>query len=105
MYYRYEVRRDDGTWAGICTMLNPSERRAFNRMIREPEWYGKPGNAERKSTCWLTEEGFEKYGNRIAKLIENHRAWVETPPVRIRKVRTLDNIVVRGKIQVINLEE
>lgn len=105
MYYRYEFKRKDGSWAGICSLLNPSERRYFNRMIREPKWYSVGNNAERNSTCWLTEEGFRKYGNMIAEMIRKHREWAETPPVRIRTAESLDNLVVRGKIQVVSLEE
>ena len=105
MYYRYEVRQRDGSWAGICSLLNPSERRLFNRFIREPKWYSMDNNAHKKSTCWLTEEGFKKYGNKIVKMIQKHREWTETPPVRLRQTENLDNIVHKGKIQVINLEE
>ena len=105
MYYRYEAMLPDGSWTGICSVLDPSERRRFNRLVREPKWYSVGNNAGRKSTCWLTEEGFAKYGTGIAALIAEHRERVETPPLRFRTAETLGNIVVRGKIQVINLEE
>lgn len=48
MYYRYETQKEDGTWTGICTIFNPSQRRKLNRFIHVPKWCEKDGNADKK---------------------------------------------------------
>ena len=106
MFYRYEVLEKDGTWSGICASpkgLNPDEKRYLNRYIREPKWYRTGNNTEKASTCWLTEEGFRKYKGLLESLIQRHNEWVKMPPVRLRTAESLENIVVKGKIQVISL--
>lgn len=104
MYYRYETQKEDGTWTGVCTIFNPSQRRKLNRFIRAPKWYNENGNADKKSTCWLTEEGFKKYDGLFMTLINQTRLTKSCPPIRLRIEKDLPNIVMKGKIQVINLE-
>ena len=53
MFYRYETKNENGEWEGIFSSFNPSERRYFNRFLREPKWYSK--NPGIDSSCWFTE--------------------------------------------------
>ena len=105
MYYRYETQKEDGTWTGVCAMFDPSQRRKLNRFIHVPKWYNENGNADKNSTCWLTAEGFAKYAVLFTTLIDQTRLIKRCPPVRLRVANDLPNIVMRGKIQVINLED
>lgn len=94
----------DGKWNGICSIFNPSQKRYLSRFIKEPKWYFVGNNAEKKSTCWMTEEGFRKYDHVFMKLIAECKEWRQIPPIRLIMAKDLPNIVMKGKIQVINLE-
>ena len=58
MFYRYEAKNKEGKYEGIFSFFNPSQRRHFNRFVKEPKWYEK--NPDVPSKCWFTEEGFKK---------------------------------------------
>lgn len=95
MFYRYEARNKNGEYEGIFSFFNPSQRRYFNRFLREPKWY--ENNPDVDSRCWFTEEGYEKYHSVIDELI----CGAGIKDVRLLVKETLDNIVCKGKIQCI----
>lgn len=95
MYYRYEAKNQKGEYEGIFSFLNPSQRRYFNRFLKEPKWYEKNPGVE--SRCWFTQEGYEKYHSIIDEMISGD--W--RLEVRLLTKDTLDNIVCKGKIQCI----
>lgn len=97
MYYRYEIKNKEGIFVGLFCLLNPSQRRFFNRFVKEPSWYKH--NPNTNSRCWFTKEGYKKYHNVIDKII----AELRNPEIRLLKVERLDNIVSKGKIQCIEL--
>lgn len=97
MYYRYEAKTKTGEYKGIFTVLNPSQRRYFNRFVKEPKWYKNNPNTD--SRCWFTEEGYDKYH----KIMENLISELYNVETRLLKVETLNNIVSKGKIQCIEL--
>lgn len=97
MFYRYEAKNKNGQYEGIFSFFNPSERRYFNRFLKEPKWYEKNPNVD--SRCWFTEEGYIKYHHIIDELISGNGAL----EVRLLIKDTLDNIVCRGKIQCIEI--
>ena len=100
MYYRYEAKNKDGQYEGIFSFFNPSERRYFNRFLREPKWYEK--NPDVDSRCWFTEEGYNKYHHVIDEIISGYNEWgYRTLEVRLLTKETLDNVVCKGKIQCI----
>jgi hypothetical protein len=93
MYYRYEALAPNGEYKGIFSFFNPSQRRYFNRFVREPKWY--KNNADANSRCWFTEKGYEKYHHIIDTLIGECRNL----KVRIISQEVLCTIAVSGKIQ------
>ena len=97
MFYRYEAKNEHGEYEGIFSFFNPSERRYFNRFLREPKWYEK--NPDVESRCWFTEDGYNKYHHVIDDLI----AWQGGLEVRLLVKETLDHIACKGKIQCIEL--
>ena len=98
MFYRYEAKNKNGQYEGIFSFFNPSERRYFNRFLKEPKWYEKNPNIE--SRCWFTEEGYNKYHHVIDEIIFSYRGNMALE-VRLLTRETLDNIVCKGKIQCI----
>lgn len=81
MYYRYEAKDENGEYRGIFSFFDPSQRRYFNRFLKEPKWYKNNPNVE--SRCWFTEEEYRKYYHIICD--------------------TLRQLAVKGKIQCITL--
>ena len=103
MYYRYEVETEDG-WEGIFSIANPDWRRYISRFFKEPTWYSKqkePWNIPTR--CWFTKYGYEKYGYLIEKMISEYKYYCPNCKTRILKQETLDNLVMKGKVQVIEL--
>lgn len=96
MFYRYEAKKND-RFVGIFCVLNPSQRRQFNRLLKEPKWYANNPNVD--SRCWFTEEGYSKYHSVIDGMISELRG-VE---IRILKRNEIQNIAMRSKIQCIEL--
>ena len=103
MFYRYEaLDKETGRYEGIFSFFNPSQRRYFNRFLKEPKWYEK--NPDADSRCWFTEEGYTKYHSVMEYLISGmDGSYREIENVRILARGTLDNIVCKGKIQCIEL--
>ena len=103
MFYRYEAKNKDGQYKGIFSFFNPSERRYFNRFLKEPKWYKKNPNVN--SRCWLTEEGYRKYHHIIDEIISGYNGWrgYEHLKIRLLTKETLDNIACKGKCQCIEL--
>lgn len=99
MFYRYEAKNKDGQYEGIFSFFNPSERRYFNRFLKEPKWYKK--NPDVDSRCWFTEEGYNKYHHIIDEIILGYDG--SKGEVRLLTKETLENIVCKGKIQCIEL--
>lgn len=97
MFYRYEGKNRKGQFVGIFCVLNPSQRRYFNRFLKAPKWYDD--NPDVDSKCWFTEEGYQKYH----KVIEDLISELQNVEVRLLKTETLENLVVCGKIQCIQL--
>ena len=97
MFYRYEAKDKDGKWKGIFSFLNPSQRRYFNRFLKEPSWYAKHPNIDTK--CWFTQEGYQKYHRVIDELL----AECNGLEIRILQKNKLENIVCKGNIQCIQL--
>lgn len=99
MYYRYEARhvsRTDAGWKGIFQCMDPSQRRKWYHLAI-PKWYGK--NPGIDSRAWFTEHGHEAYGDlMLATMAELEQRNYET---RVLTAETLDNMVVKGKTQVI----
>lgn len=114
MFYRYEakikddfhgweVKPEDREWQGVFSFFNPTERRYFNRFLREPKWY--ENNPDADSRCWFTEEGYNKYRHIIEEIISGDVGYrpMEHIEVRVLIKESLDNIVCKGKIQCIEL--
>lgn len=99
MFYRYEARNENGEYEGIFTFFNPSERRYFNRFLKEPKWYKNNPNVD--SRCWFTEEGYNKYHHVIDEIITGYDGFGKE--VRLITKEALENIVCKGKIQCIEL--
>lgn len=101
MYYRYEARRKDSAeWLGIFASgaLNPSQRRQWGRVLREPKWYEK--NPDTASKCWFTEYGYEKYHNLMDEMIsETTNVW----KIRLITCDKLGKLVCKGKVQCVEL--
>ena len=95
MFYRYEAKDDDGNYVGIFQILNPSQRRYFNRFVKEPSWYQKHPDTD--SRCWFTEKGYQKYHHIINEFIDEY----QNLEVRILTTNTLSNICSKGSIQCI----
>lgn len=103
MYYRYEVKTEDG-WKGILSIANPDWRRYINRYIKEPSWYKKQEKPwEIPSRCWFTEYGFYKYRYLIEELIADYKVYYSNLNIRILKQEKLNSLVMKGKVQVIEL--
>jgi hypothetical protein len=95
MFYRYEAKTKEGKYKGIFSFFNPSQRRYFNRFVKEPKWYEE--NPDVSSKCWFTEEGYEKYHEIIENFIYENRIR----DFRLLKKSNLTNVVCQGKIQCI----
>ena len=95
MFYRYEAKTKNGEYEGIFSFFNPSQRRYFNRFVKEPKWYEK--NPDIPSKCWFTEEGYNKYH----EIIENFICENRIQNFRLLKEPVLQNLVCQGKIQCI----
>ncbi|MEG1926731.1 MAG: hypothetical protein RR415_13400 [Ruthenibacterium sp.] len=98
MYYRYEVRRENGCWMGVFQMLNPSQKRKIGRMLHDPKWYANHPNCNTR--CWFTEKGFEKFKGIVDAAIAELPWKAE---VRILRKESLKKIAMRGTIQCIEL--
>ena len=96
MYYRYEAKKN-GQFVGIFCVLNPSQRRHFNSILKEPKWY--QNNPDKDTRCWFTEEGFLKYHSIIEKFISE----IPNFEIRLIKRENVPNIVMKSKIQCIEL--
>lgn len=104
MFYRYEAKNKNGQYEGIFSFFNPSERRYFNRFLKEPKWYEKNPNVD--SRCWFTEEGYNKYHHVIDEIISGNvgcRSMSHIIEVRLLTKKTLDNVACKGKIQCIEV--
>ena len=104
MFYRYEAKNKNGQYEGIFSFFNPSERRYFNRFLKEPKWYEK--NPDVDSKCWFTEEGYNKYHHVIDEILSGnvgYRHMNHIVEVRLLTKETLDNVVCKGKIQCIEV--
>ena len=97
MYYRYEAMNENGEYEGIFSFFDPSQRRYFNRFLKEPKWYKNNPNVESK--CWFTEEDYKKYHHIIDELI------IESglSNIKLIKCETLCQLVMKGKMQCITL--
>ena len=96
MFYRYEGRHSkDEPWVGIFAIFNPSQRRKWY-CLTTPQWYAK--NPDVDSKAWFTQHGYEKWHTKMEEMIEEISGFAE---VRLIKRKTLDNVVVKGKTQVI----
>lgn len=97
MYYRYEAKNKNGEFVGIFQVFNSFQGRYFNRFLRAPKWYDTHPDVDSK--CWFTEEGYQKYRHVIDQMIK------ETYKIeaRLLTAEKLDNLVVNGKIQCIQL--
>ena len=104
MYYRFEVRRSaNDPWEGCFQYLFPDQRRFLGRWIKEPKWYQK--HPFTNSRCWFTQEGFEKYGDLVEEVVKERMENFSEGEMRILKRPKLENIVMHGKIQCIQLIE
>ena len=102
MYYRYEVRRAaNDPWEGCFQYLFPDQRRFLGRWIKEPKWY--QNHPFTNSRCWFTQEGFEKYGDLVEEVVKERMENFSEGEMRILKRPKLENIVMHGKIQCIQL--
>ena len=114
MFYRYEAKvkdnysrwagkKTDWEWQGIFSFFNPTERRYFNRFLREPRWY--ENNPDVDSRCWFTEEGYQKYHHIMELIISGNVGYrpMDHLEIRILTKETLDNIACKGKMQYIEL--
>ena len=114
MFYRYEakikddfsqwqVKDEDREWQGVFSFFNPTERRYFNRFLKEPKWY--ENNPSVDSKCWFTEEGYKKYHHIIEQIISGNIGYRPMSHLEIRLVtkETLSNIACKGKMQCIEL--
>lgn len=103
MYYRYEVKTEEG-WEGIFSIANPDWRRYISRFISEPAWYKKQENPyDIQSRCWFTQYGFKKYSHLIQEMIDDYKYYFPKLETRILQQESLDNLVMKGKVQVIEL--
>ncbi len=104
MFYRYEVRLSDNEeWRGICTYLNPSERRKVNAFMKSPKWYDT--HPDVNTEAWFTEFGYNKHRDKMEKIISNF-CWehpCDNVQVHVRTAETLENIAICGKVQCIRL--
>ena len=99
MYYRYEAKNEKGEWEGIFAFLDPSQRRRFSQYVKEPTWY--KNNPDINSKCWFTELGYNKYHHIVEDLINE----VGNLEIRLLRKNIVDNIVVKGTIQCIQVVE
>ena len=107
VYYRYEVRfSDTERWRGFCAYLNPSERRKIAQWLSEPKWYAAHPNVA--SEAWFTEYGFQKYRAKVEDVFREMARWrsgdmMKRLQVRLRKQKSLSDIVSRGKVQCVSV--
>lgn len=103
MFYRYEAEnKETGEYEGIFSFFNPSERRYFNRFLKEPKWYEKHPNVESK--CWFTQDGYDKYHHIIDEIIASYQPWPSRRlNIRLLTKSTLENIACKGKMQCIEV--
>lgn len=101
-YYRFEAMHEEhtgGRWVGIFQALNPSERRQWSCLVT-PKWYAENPDVDSKS--WFTRYGYEKWHEKMERTIANFNfgyrlGW----KFRVVTADDLDNLVMRGKTQVI----
>lgn len=87
-------------------IADPDWRRYIGRYIAESKWYSKQKNVyDIRSRCWFTQYGFDKYHYLIDKMIDDTRQYCKDLHIRILKAEKLDNLVMKGKVQVIELLE
>ena len=105
MFYRFEIRTSpDSPWEGGFQYLFPDQIRYITRFVREPKWY--QNHPDINTRCWFTQEGFTKYGDIIQEAIEECGVLdYPNSKMRILKRPSLENIVMHGKIQCIQLIE
>lgn len=65
------------------------------KMVSEPSVHN--------SRCWFTQEGFEKYGDLVEEVVKERMENFSEGEMRILKRPKLENIVMHGKIQCIQL--
>lgn len=106
MYYRYEAcpvqenKFHPMKWDSIFASgaLNPYQMRKINQTLKSPKWY--KDNTNVPSRCWFTQAGYDKYHILMEEMIAEISSFWK---IRIIKCETLNNIVVKGKIQCIEL--
>ena len=98
MFYRFEVKNSEENWVGIFSIMNPTQRRYWRRILHEPKWYEI--HEDTPSRCWFTEKGYAKYKDAMAETISELSAYREKE-IRLITARNLDNIAMRGRIQCI----
>lgn len=103
MYYRYEVKMGN-EWEGVFSIADPDWRRYIGRYISTPKWYAKQKDPYAiNSRCWFTEYGFQKYHQFIDDMIADYRSFTPNLEIRILQAYSLENLVMKGKVQVIEL--
>ena len=106
MYYRYEAcpvaenNYHPMEWQGIFASgaLNPSQKRKINQILKEPKWY--KNNADIPSRCWFTQVGYDKYHKLLEEMIKEISPFWK---VRLVMTKSLNHIVMNGKIQCIEM--
>ena len=104
MFYRYEARRIDGDvpsdWEGIFQHFDPTERRQWYCLC-EPKWYAK--NPDKESQAWFTQHGYDKWHEKMDDMIEDKILCMGSNRLEVRLLskESLENIVFKGKTQVL----
>lgn len=101
MFYRLEMSADGKEWEGIFSFLYPDQRRYIGRTLKEPKWYQK--NPGVNSRCWFTQKGYEKFGGILEEMAEEMMDQNPVYQFRILEKEKLENVVMQGKIQCIEL--
>lgn len=102
MYYRYEIKckgyYDD--WTGVFQFFDPSQRRKWY-CLHVPKYYEDNPDTE-NTRSWFTQHGYDKYHEKMDAMLS---IYEDDPDVQIRilTAETLDNIVMQGKTQCIQL--
>lgn len=103
MYYRYEARVNNGPWYGIFHAFDPNDRRKWH-CLTTPKWYNKHFPREVfRSRAWFTDHGYAKWHEKMEKTIEESTLKARGYETRLIAAETLDNIVMKGKTQVIQM--
>ncbi len=101
MFYRYEARTGNGQWHGIFQAFDPSDRRKWH-CLTVPKWYSEHFlDKILQSRAWFTDYGYAKWHEKMEKTIEESTLKARGYETRLITADTLDNIVMKGKTQVI----